>query len=111
MAIIHQTEEIYDAGETTTVNWLAQIIYYFAGAINVILLLRLLFRVFGANPASGIVQLIYGLSNVFLVPFRGIFPAAGAGEFVLEPSVIVAILIYSLLAKGLVELLYVLNKR
>lgn len=104
-----ETQTVVD--DYDTIDKAAQIIYYFAGFINVLLLLRLIFKAFGANPGSGIVQLVYGLSQIFLIPFRGIFGVAAAGEFVVEPSILVAIVLYSLLAKGLVELLYILSSR
>lgn len=97
--------------EEDSIDRIAQIIYYIFGAINVALLLRLIFKAFGANPGSPIVAFIYSLTNVFLAPFRGIFEVAQAGEVVIEPSVLVAIIIYSLLAKGIVDLLYIITRR
>lgn len=88
-----------------------QLIYYVTGMVNVLLLLRLIFKAFGANPASSIVQFVYNLTAVLLAPFRGIFEVAAAGESVIEPSILVAILIYSLLAKGIVELIDILEER
>lgn len=90
---------------------IAQLIYYFVGALNALLLLRLLFKAFGANPGSGIVQLIYNLTNLLLVPFKGIFDVAAAGEMVIEPAILVAMLIYTLLARGIVELMYIISKK
>lgn len=95
---------------TRDLDKVAQIVSYFTGAINVLLLLRLLFKAFGANPGSGIVQLVYALTDILLLPFQGIFEVAAAGEFVVEPSILVAMLIYSLLAKAGIELLYILVK-
>lgn len=85
----------------------AQVIYYIVGAINFLLLLRLVFKAFGANPFAPIVSLTYSLTDALLIPFRGIFDVAAAGESVIEPSILVAILIYSVLAKAIVELMYI----
>lgn len=108
-----ETETTYTRIETRTDTFdqIAKIIYYFVGAINVLLLLRLIFRAFGANPGSPVVQFTYSLSGALLAPFQGIFAPAIAGESVIEPAIIVAMIIYSLLAKGLVELIYILAKR
>lgn len=97
-----QTTRSPDLAKTT------QLIYYVTGAINALLLLRLIFKAFGANPGSAIVSLVYSLTEVLLVPFRGIFEVAQAGEAVIEPSILVAMVIYSLLARGIVELLFIL---
>ena len=95
----------------TTAHKIAQLIYYFTGAVSVFLLLRLMFKAFGANPASGIVQMVYGFTNALLIPFQGIFAPTVAGQNVIEPAILVALLIYSLLARGIVELMYILVKR
>lgn len=95
----------------TSTDKIAQLIYYTVGVINVLLLLRLIFQAFGANPRSGIVSLVYSMTSALLAPFRGIFDIAAAGESVIDPAILVALLIYSLLAKGIVELLYILQER
>jgi hypothetical protein len=63
----------------------------------------------GASEVSGFVGLIYGLSNFLVLPFRGIFDEPVLGSSVFEWAAIVGIIIYSLLAYGIVrviELLY-----
>lgn len=92
----------------TSLDRIVEVIYYLVGIVNIVLLLRLIFKVFGANPASGIVALIYSISNSLLVPFQGIFEIARAGQAIIEPSVLVAMLVYSLLARGIVELIYII---
>jgi len=81
------------------------LIYYLTGFIESLLLFRLIFRAFGANPGSPFVSLIYSISNVFISPFIGIFPSTASGRSVIEPSVLVAMLVYLILAKGVVELI------
>ena len=88
-----ETETISSGYQSDTIDKTVQIIYYVTGAINVLLLLRLIFKAFGANPVSGIVALVYSLTGALLLPFRGIFNVAAAGESVIEPSILVAILI------------------
>jgi len=52
------------------------------------------------------VSLIYGLSGIFILPFEGIFRKGYAQGLettsVLEPSVLVAIIVYAILAWGIV---------
>ncbi|HOV69859.1 MAG TPA: YggT family protein [Clostridia bacterium] len=86
-----------------------KIIYFILGVLESLLAFRLLFKLMGANPASGFVSFIYNLSNVFLVPFKGIFrPAVTEGietRSVLEPSTLIAMAVYALVAYGIVRLI------
>lgn len=86
------------------------ILMYVLGVVQVFLLLRLLFMAFGANPGSVIVQFVYSVTNALLVPFAGIFEVAAAGESVIEPAIFVAMLVYYLLARGIIELAYIITK-
>ena len=86
-----------------------QVIYFIFGVINVLLLLRFVLLLLGANPDSSFVTLIYGLSRPFVLPFQGIFGEPKFDGSVIEWASLVGIIIYSLLAYGLarlVELLY-----
>lgn len=103
-------EERQVVGETME-DKLVRLIYYVVGVVNVILLLRLILRAFGANRISPFVQLIYNLSDIFLAPFRNVFDVAAAGEMVIEPAILVAMVVYTLMARGVVELIYILNDR
>lgn len=46
---------------------------YVLGFFEMLLGLRLVLRLLGANPAAPIVDLLYTLTNVVIAPFRGIF--------------------------------------
>lgn len=45
------------------------------GIMTFLLGLRVVLKLFGANPATPIVSWVYAASESLLVPFRGIFPA------------------------------------
>jgi uncharacterized protein YggT (Ycf19 family) len=86
-----------------------QVIYFIFGVINVLLVIRFVLLLLGANEDSPFVNLIYSLSRVFVLPFRGIFAEPNLGASVFEWSALVGIVVYSLLAYGLVrvvELIY-----
>lgn len=91
-----------------------RIVYYILGVIEVLLAFRLIFKLLGANPASGFVSGIYTLSNIFLSPFMGIFRTASARgvetQAVLEPATIVAMIVYAVLAWGIVKLIEILKR-
>ncbi len=81
-----------------------EIIYLVFGIIDAVLLIRLVLKLLGANAHAGFAQFIYGLTDFFLAPFKGLLPTIVSGQSVLELSLIFAILIYSLIALGLVRL-------
>ncbi len=81
------------------------LIYFFFGLLETLLAFRLVLKLTGASVGSSFVGLVYGITGVFILPFKGIFRQAYASSSVLEPSVIVAIFVYILLAWGIVKLL------
>ncbi len=86
-----------------------RIIYYLLGLLETLLLFRFLFKLLGANPQSGFVAGIYAVTGGFLAPFTGIFrPFVTKGaetQSVFEPATLIGMLVYALLAWGLVRLL------
>ncbi|PIR43032.1 YggT family protein [candidate division WWE3 bacterium CG10_big_fil_rev_8_21_14_0_10_32_10] len=97
-----------DSYETTE-----YLIFFIFGALEVLLLFRLILKVTGASVQSAFVSLIYGLTGIFIMPFEGIFRKGYAPGVettsVLEPAVIVAIIVYAVLAFGIVKLIRVLS--
>ena len=84
--------------------WITRTTYFVLGVLEIILLLRFLFRLLGANQGSSFVMFLYNLSHVFVVPFYGIFNDPSFGNSVLEITTLIAMLIYALLAWGIVSL-------
>lgn len=85
-------------------SWIARITYFVLGVLEVILLLRFLFRLLGANQGSAFVMFLYNLSHVFVAPFNGIFNDQALGKSVFETSTLIAMIVYALLAWGIVSL-------
>src|SRR6185369_15173433 len=81
------------------------VIYFIFGLLDVLLAFRLVLKLTGASAASGFVRLIYTLTAIFILPFEGIFHRAVAPGIetasVFEPSTLVAMIVYILLAWGL----------
>lgn len=96
--------------KTAAVNF----IWFVYGVIAMLLGIRMLLKLFGANSANGFVELIYSVSGVLSAPFDTIFGVtqteAGATQSVFEPSILVAIAVYGLIAWGIAKL-FTLNER
>ena len=85
--------------------WTIRVIYFVLGVLEVIMGLRFIFRFLGANQDSSFVMFLYNLSLVFVAPFNGIFNDQTIGKTsVFEVSTLIAMLIYALIAWGLVAL-------
>ena len=98
------------ASETQTVEYL---IYYLLGALEILLAFRLILKLTGASMSSGFVSMIYGLSNIFIWPFEGIFRRGFAPGVettsILEPAALVALIVYAILAWGIVKLVRIFS--
>ena len=107
-AVTTETKRI--ASSTQTVEYL---IYFFFGALEILLAFRLVLKLMGASTANGFLGLIYGLTGIFILPFEGIFRRGTAQGIettaVLEPSTLVAIIVYAILAWGIVKLVKIIS--
>lgn len=86
-----------------------QIVYYILGILEVLFAFRLLLKLLGANPYSGFVSFIYSVTQVFLAPFISIFRSGvtrgNMTEGVLEPSTLIGMIVYAIIAWGIVKLI------
>lgn len=87
----------------------SQVIWYILGVVEILIGFRVVLKAFAANPNSGFSNLVYSLTNILIMPFRGIFGVGVSGGSVLEPSALVAVVVYLVLAWGLVYLLDLIN--
>lgn len=83
-------------------------IWLLVGIIEILLAFRFVLKLLGANPNSGFVEFVYSVSSPLTAPFRGIFSAptteGDVTTSVFETSTIVAIIVYAIIAWGLVKL-------
>jgi hypothetical protein len=104
VALVTPTPVKVAASDTQTAEYL---IDYVLGAVEVLLAFRLILKLAGASLASAFVKAIYGLTNVLIWPFEGIFRRGFAQGVettaVLEPATIVALIVYPILALGIIK--------
>jgi len=98
------------ATNSQTIEYL---IYFLFGILEVLLAFRLIFKLMGASNSSAFVGLIYSLTGIFILPFEGIFRRGFTQGLettsVLEPSTLVAIIVYAVLAWGIVKLVRIFS--
>lgn len=90
---------------------LQRIVYYVFGFIEALLAIRFIFSLFGANRDVPFVSFIYGITDVFMVPFNAIFSTQRLGGATFEWSVLVAIAIYALISWAMVALIRAVSPR
>ncbi len=94
-------------GKSTATN----LVWLIVGLIEIALAFRFAFKLLGANPSSGFVDFVYGMTNMLTAPFDNIFgvasTTAGSIQAVFEPSILVAAAVYALIGWGITKLLNV----
>ncbi len=107
-AVTTETKQVASGYQT-----LEYLIYFFFGLLSVLLIFRLVLKLMGASSASAFVGLIYGITGIFIMPFEGIFRRGYTQGVettsILEPATIVAIVVYAVLAFGIVKLVRILS--
>ncbi len=68
------------------------------GVLEVLLGLRILLKLLGANPESGFAFLIYGITWPFTVLFSGLVPNWVSGQSIFEVTTLIAVFVYWLFA-------------
>lgn len=103
-------EKIYDHENLKARKY----VYYILGVVEVLLAIRLIFKLLGANPSSPFVSFIYSLTQFGLLPFASIFRTAVTKgietQAVLEPATIIGMIVYALVAWGIIKLIEI-NKK
>lgn len=75
-----------------------RIVWFVISLVIALIVLRFVLLAMGANAENGFATFVYGLSNIFVAPFIGLFgaePVVGASYF--EYASLIAIAIYLLL--------------
>ena len=98
--------DVASDSKTTVSN----VVWYILGLIEILLGFRFVLKLFGANPTSGFVDFVYNLTGILTAPFDKIFsvsrPETGdVVRSVFEPSILVAAVVYLIIAWGIVKLL------
>ena len=88
-----------------------QLVWLLFGILEALIALRIFLKLIAANPASPIAVLIYGFTELFLLPFAGLTATPAAGGMVLEISSVIAMLVYGLIAWALERTVWVIFYR
>ena len=112
-SVVREKTEVSSPREESVVM-VVRLVFFVVGVVEVLLGFRFILKLLGANPGSGFVTFIYSLSEIFVLPFRGIFHGdvvpGNETRGLLEPSTLVAMLVYLVVAVGIIELVKIVTK-
>jgi YggT family protein len=104
--LLHQDERRLNlARRMTLLSWIIQSIYWFVGILELLLGVKFLLRLSGANTENQFAQLIYNLCAPFLSPFSTLFisPTSPSGSSIFDLNILIAIIVYAILSYLLVS--------
>lgn len=106
----HRETVVDEIGEAQarTANRVTQFLWLILGIIEIILGLRFLLHLIGANPSAPFASWIYNLSQVFLWPFSGLVGTPAAGGIVFDFTTLIAMLVYWLVFWVIVKLVWLI---
>jgi hypothetical protein len=95
------------ARRSNTYIWLVNSIYWLGGLLEILLGLRFMLRLLGANPQNEFARLINNLSAPFIAPFSTLFisPTTDGAANIFDVNIVIAIIAYALLSYLAVSLI------
>ena len=109
----HRERSVHDVGAEQRLNILrvSQVVWLFVGIAEVLIGMRVLLKLIGANPANDFAGFVYNFAGVFLAPFFGLTGSPSSGGMVLEIPSLIAMLVYALLGWVILRVLLPLFDR
>ncbi len=94
----------YNSPSTKPLYRGTQIIWYLLGLLEALLAFRFVLKLLAANSSAGFSSFIYNTSSPFAAPFLNVFRITRVEGSVFEWTTLLAMLVYGLIAWGLVKL-------
>lgn len=106
------TRPVVTDKQNYTVSKIVQVIEYIAGLFVVLLVVRFVLALLGANLANQFANFIYTVTDPMVAPFRGLLQVSQfqAGVSRIEIETILTIVIYALVTWGVTRLILLARK-
>lgn len=107
-----KSRSITTANHNSSVKRVVSIVYLLTGALELLLLMRIILHLIGANPDNAFANFINGLSGPFVTLFANLIqdPAITSTSF-LEVTTILAMLVYAVAAWLIGRLIWLVLSR
>lgn len=96
----------YNSTRTKPLYRGTQVVWYILGIIEALMAFRFVLKLLGANPSAGFSSFIYTVTQPFASPFLNVFRISRVEGSVVEWTTLLAMLVYWLVALGLIKLLF-----
>ena len=91
-------------------RFVAKIGYIILIFIEIVIGIRIVFRLVGAEEGKFIVDAVYAVSDIFVKPFEGVVSAEwSVASFTIDVDALVALAIYMILGFAVIELIKVFS--
>jgi hypothetical protein len=108
---VNTTQHEQGRGQRAATFKATQLIWLFLGILEVLIALRVMFRLIGVNSENLFASFLYGVTYLFVLPFETLIGAPAVGNMVFEVSSIIAMIVYLLMAYGLERIVYAIFYR
>ena len=96
----------YSSSSTKPLYRGTQVVWYILGLLEALLAFRFVLKLLAANSSAGFSSFIYITSYPFATPFLNVFSATKVEGSVFEWTTLLAMLVYLLIAWGIVKLFF-----
>ena len=79
--------------------------------LEILLSVRFMLKLIGANAESGFAVFIYGVTGLFTAPFTGLLSTLSSGAAIFEITTLIAMGIYALVFWGIVRIIPIVTDR
>ena len=96
--VVHETHETVVTGPSP-VDTIRRVVWLLFGVLQVLIILRIVLLLLGANESNDLVAMIITITNPFVEPFRGMFnfdEVNAAGGSVFDFAAVVALIAWTL---------------
>jgi len=108
---VRTTEHEQGRGQRVATFKATQMIWLLLGLLEATIALRFVFKLIAVNAANPFAKLLYGVTNLFVAPFKSLVGNPTFGGNVLEITSVITMLVYLLIAWGIERIVYVLFYR
>ena len=108
---VRTTEHESGRGQRVATIKATQIIWLLLGLLEAAIALRIVFKLIAVNAANPFAKLLYGVTNLFVGPFKSLVGNPTSSNNVLEITSIIAMLVYLLIAWGIERIVNVVFYR
>lgn len=100
------------ANQNSAIARIVNIVYFLFGALQLLLAVRLIFRLIGVNPENSFASFIYDLSSPFVVLFESLLnnPTLGTSG-VLEVTTLIAMIVWAIVGWLVGRLIWLILSR